>query len=165
MLRLVKVLSVRSAPAVCDNDRRLLDGLRQVSRLSADLQQAGRVVPITPVELLLLGAMVWAAGWGLVALRRYRVGITVLAFAGAMAIGAGWLARDQSRAQAVLARTVRLREAPHGLADESGTADELAVVALLEQRGGWRLVETPSSARGWVPVTSLAEVRGLNSRP
>jgi tetratricopeptide (TPR) repeat protein len=137
---------------------------RQVSRLSADLQQAGRVVPITPVELLLLGAMVWTAGWGLIALRRHRIGIAVLIGAALIAMGAWWLDRDQARPIAVLARTVRLREAPHGLADESGTADELAVVTLLEQRGGWRLVQSPSGARGWVPVTALAEVRGLNSR-
>ena len=60
-------------------------------------------------------------------------------------------------------RTVRVREAPHGLAEESGTADELSVVRLVERRGGWRLVEAPRGIRGWVPVTAMAEV-GVDSR-
>jgi hypothetical protein len=137
---------------------------RQVSRLSADLQQAGRVPPVTPVELFVVAGVLWAGGWGLLILRHRRSGVAALVAAG-IAVGTGaWIARQQSRPIAVLARTVRVREAPHGLAEESGTADELSVVRLMERRGGWRLVEAPRGLRGWVPVTAMAEV-GVNSRP
>lgn len=135
----------------------------QVSRLSSDLQSAGRVFPLTPAELLLTAGLVWAGGWVLLILRRRKLGTTVLALAVLAAITSVWVDRRYETPIAVLARSVRLREAPHGLADETGGAEELTVVRLRERRAGWRLVEPARGGRGWVPATALAEVRAVNS--
>jgi hypothetical protein len=138
---------------------------RRVSLLSADLQRAGRVLPVTPVELLLLGALGWAGGWlALIARRRRAAGLT-FAVGLALLVAAVALGRVYGRPLGVVARAVALRQAPHGLAEETGRTEELTVVAVVAERAGWRLVRTETGLKGWMPDGALAEVRGLDFWP
>lgn len=153
--------ALRLAP----RSREVRQAWTQVSRLSADLQRVGWVPPATPAELALLAAVIWSAGWLVLGVGRRRLGVAVLALALVAGAGAIGLRRQQRRPVGVLARAVQLRDVPHGLADETARAEVLAVVDVLEQRGGWRLVRAAGGARGWIPASALAEVRGLDSGP
>ena len=137
----------------------------QVARFSGDLQRVGRVPPVTPAELLVVAAVMWVLGWIVVGLRRHSSAIALFIIAAGFLIGAIVLDGIQRQALAVLARAVQLRDAPHGLAEEIGRAQELAVVEVIEHRAAWRLIETPQHVRGWVPSTAIVEVRPLDSRP
>jgi len=138
---------------------------RRVSLLSADLQRAGRVVPATPVELLLLGALCWAGGWLALIARRRRVAVFAIGTGLALLLAAAALGRAYARPLGVVARAAVLRQAPHGLAEETGRAEELTVVAIVAERAGWWLVRTESGLQGWMPDGALAEVRGLDFGP
>ena len=137
----------------------------QVARFSGDLQRVGRVPPVTPAELALIAAVMWALAWIILGLRRTSSAVALFVVAFGFLAGAVVLEGIQHRSLAVLARGVQLRDAPHGLADEIGRAPELAVVEVLEQRAAWRMIETPQHVRGWVPSTAIVEVRPLDSRP
>jgi hypothetical protein len=137
----------------------------QVARFSGDLQRAGRVPPVTPAELAVVAVLLWALGWIVLGLRRRSSAIALGVLALGFTVGAAVLAGIQRRPLAVLARAVQLRDAPHGLAEEIGRAQVLAVVEVIEQRAAWRLIETPQHQRGWVPSTAIVEVRPLDSRP
>jgi len=137
----------------------------QVARFSGDLQRVGRVPPVTPAELALIAAVMWALAWIILGLRRTSSAVALFVVAFGFLAGAAVLEGIQHRSLAVLARGVQLRDAPHGLADEIGRAPELAVVEVLEQRAAWRMIETPQHVRGWVPSTAIVEVRPLDSRP
>ena len=138
---------------------------RRVSLLSADLQRTGRVVPVTPVELLLLGALGWAGGWMALIVRRRRVAALAIGVGLAFLLAAVVLGRVYARPLGVVARAAALRQAPHGLAEETGRTEELTVVAIVAERAGWRLVRTESGMQGWMPEGALAEVRGLDFWP
>jgi hypothetical protein len=131
---------------------------RRLATRSADLQAAGRVSPLTPVEWWLVGSLAWAVAWLAVPGRRRRVAVA----AGVVAIGAGatgaLVARGYSRPMAVVGRAAVLRQAPHGLATEAGSADPLAVVELVASRPGWRLVRSSNGLEGWLPETAVVEV-------
>lgn len=138
----------------------------RLARLSRDLSEAGRVFPLTPVELFLLAIVAWILGW--LAWFRWRWSrMTVVLLAGAAAAAAGTIGLTwwYARPVAVVSREASLRQAPHGLASESGRAAELAVVTVVSSRPGWRLVEGPGGVRGWVPAAALAEVRQLDFGP
>jgi hypothetical protein len=137
----------------------------QVSRFSADLQRVGRVPPVTPAELGVIAAVVWALGWALFAARRRRRALVVFTLAVGTGAAAVLLAGVEHAPLGVLARSVQLRDAPHGLAEEVGRGQELGVVEVVEPRSGWRLIETREGVRGWVPATAVVEVRPLDSRP
>jgi hypothetical protein len=137
----------------------------QIARFSGDLQLAGRVPPVTPAELGVAAAAIWALAWIGLGLRRRRAAVALLVLAIGAAAGALVLAGIERQPLAVLARAVQLRDAPHGLAEEIGRAQELGVVEVVEQRAAWRLIETRQRLRGWVPATAVVEVRALNSRP
>jgi hypothetical protein len=117
------------------------------------------------VELTVIAAVMWALAWLVVGLRRTGSAIALFVIAIGFTVGAAVMAGIQRQSLAVLARAVQLRDAPHGLAEEIGRAQELAVVDVLEQRGAWRLIQTPQHVRGWVPSTAIVEVRPLDSRP
>lgn len=137
----------------------------RVARLSRDLSDAGRVSPLTPAELLLLGGACWAVGWIFWARRRTRVAALLFGLALASGVAAGAVAWWYGRPLAVVTREAAMRQAPHGLAPESGRAAEFAVVEIMASRPGWRLVESAGGVRGWVPGAVLAEVRRLDFRP
>jgi len=137
----------------------------QIARFSGDLQSVGRVPPFTPAELAVAAAVFWALAWLVLGLRRTSSAIALFVIALGFTIGAMVLAGIQRQPLAVLARSVQLRDAPHGLADEIGRAQELGVVEVVEQRAAWRLIETRQHVRGWIPATAVVEVRPLDSRP
>lgn len=137
----------------------------QVSRFSADLQRAGRIPPVTPAELGLGAAVIWSLACLAFGLRRPRAALAIGLVAVATAAGATALAGIERQPLGVLARAVQLRDAPHGLAEEIGRAQELGVVKVVERRSAWRLIETRQQVRGWVPATAIVEVRALDSRP
>jgi hypothetical protein len=138
------------------------DAWRRVSLLSADLQRAGRGVPFTPAELILTGALLWACGWLALLLRHRRIAVSVIMASLMVMVVGTLLGRSYARPIAIVARSTVLRQAPHGLADELGRADELSVVDVVATRPGWRRVRTGSGVEGWVPDGALAEVRGLD---
>ena len=137
----------------------------QIARFSGDLQRVGRVPPVTPAELAVIAAVLWALSWLLLGFRRTSSAVALFVVALGFITGAAVLEGIQGRPLAVLARAVQLRDAPHGLAEEIGRAQELGVVQVIEQRAAWRLIETPQHVRGWVPSTAIVEVRPLDSRP
>jgi hypothetical protein len=137
----------------------------RVARLSRDLSDAGRVAPLTPAELLLLAGLCWAGGWLAWSRRRSRIALLLFGTAVLGGLGAGVVAWWYARPLAVLTREAAMRQAPHGLAPESGRAAEFAVVEVVATRPGWRLVESPGGVRGWVPGAVLAEVRRLDFTP
>lgn len=138
----------------------------RVARLSRDLTDAGRILPLTPAELAVAGAILWLAGW-LAWWRRPRAlaSVALLTAAAGAALGAGTLSWWYGRPLAVVSREAVLRQAPHGLAAETGRAMELAVVTVVSDRPGWRLVQSAGGLRGWVPASALAEVRRLDYAP
>jgi hypothetical protein len=138
----------------------------RVARLSRDLSSAGRVSPLTPAELILLAGLCWVVGWLVRLSRRWaRAGTGLIGAAMLLAATAGVLTWWYARPLAVLNREAALRQAPHGLAVETGRAAELTVVEVVAARPGWRLVEAGGGVRGWVPGSVLAEVRRLDFAP
>lgn len=137
----------------------------QIARFSGDLQRVGRVPQVTPAELGVAAAAMWALAWIGLGLRRRRAAVALFALAVGCAVSAMVLAGIERQPLAVLARAVQLRDAPHGLAEEIGRAQELGVVEVVERRAAWRLIETRQHVRGWVPATAVVEVRALDSRP
>jgi hypothetical protein len=137
----------------------------QIARFSGDLQRVGRVPPFTPAELGVTAAILWALAWIVLGLRRTSSAVALFVIALGFTVGALVLGAIEREPLAVLARSVQLRDAPHGLADEIGRAQELGVVRVVEQRAGWRLIETRLNVRGWIPATAVVEVRPLDSRP
>jgi hypothetical protein len=125
----------------------------------------GRVPPFTPAELGVTAALMWALAWIVLGLRRTSSAVALFVIALGFTIGALALGAIEREPLAVLARSVQLRDAPHGLADEIGRAQELGVVRVVEQRAAWRLIETRQNVRGWIPATAVVEVRPLDSRP
>jgi hypothetical protein len=120
------------------------------------------VPPVTPEELLLLGMLLWLAGWAGWALRpRIRERWTVLLVFGALAVGAGLGLRAwYRRPVAVMLERSAIRLSPHGLAPivlpvESGT-----MVRVLRRSPGWLLVRAPGAQDGWVPDEAVAAVGG-----
>ncbi|HEX9165093.1 MAG TPA: hypothetical protein VF862_04240 [Gemmatimonadales bacterium] len=131
---------------------------RRLASRSADLQSAGRVSPLTPVEWGLVAVMAWAVAWLAVPLRRRRL----MWLAGSLALGAGLagalVARAYARPIGVVSRAAVLRQAPHGLAAEAGTADPLAVVEVVSSRPGWHLVRSEAGLTGWLPEGAVLRV-------
>lgn len=131
---------------------------RRLASRSADLQAAGRISPLTPVEWWLVAAVAWAVAWVALPFRRRRMvwiagGVALLAGGAGVAV-----ALRYARPIAVVSRAVVVRQVPHGLAAEAGTADPLAVVEVVATRPGWRLVRTGAGLAGWLPESALVEV-------
>jgi hypothetical protein len=63
-----------------------------------------------------------------------------------------------ARPIAVVSRAVVMRQAPHGLAAEAGSADPLAVVEVITAQPGWRLVRSEAGLAGWLPESAVVEV-------
>jgi len=131
---------------------------RRLASRSADLQVAGRISPLTPVEWWLVAAVAWAVAWAALPFRRRRAawvagGVALLAGGAGVAVAVRY-----SRPIAVVSRAVVVRQVPHGLAPEAGAADPLAVVEVITARPGWRLVRSEAGLAGWLPESALVEV-------
>jgi hypothetical protein len=154
-----------NARRLAPRDRTVTAAWRLVANRSGDLQRVGTVLPLTPAELLLMAALLWAGTWVANATRRRRL-VWGLAVVTATAFVLAWVQhRANARPEALLSRSAVLREAPHGLAGETGRGEELAVVALVAHRPGWTLVRAAGRVQGWLPDAVLVPIRPLDSGP
>jgi tetratricopeptide (TPR) repeat protein len=112
-----------------------------------------------PGERLLLGALLWCAGWFLVAFRRgRRVGIAVLVSAAVLG-GAGWRLEQRYREPAaiVLRDEVPLRSAPYGSAAAVRWLAAGDAVRVRRRAGAFLLVDR-AGGLGWVEVGEVARL-------
>ncbi|MBA3553847.1 MAG: hypothetical protein H0W29_03675, partial [Gemmatimonadales bacterium] len=118
--------------------------------------------PVTPEELLLLGALGWIGGWLGWALRpRLRERWVVLLAFGGVALWAGlglrvWYGRPLA---IVLDRTAA-RVSPHGLAPPVVPLEPGSALRVLGHAPGWLFVEAPDAQEGWVADAAVASVGG-----
>jgi len=116
--------------------------------------------PVTPEELLLLGALGWMAGWlGRTLRPRVRERWLVLLVFSAAALLAGLALRSWLREPlaVVLARST-LRLSPHGLAPSIAALEPGSAVRIVRRSPGWVMVEAPGSQRGWIADEAVAAV-------
>jgi hypothetical protein len=118
--------------------------------------------PVTPEELLLLGAALWAAGWlGWTIRPRARDRWTILlVFAGCAVLGGLALRTWYRRPVGIVVDPVTLRLSPHGLAPAIAPVEGGSAVLLLRRTSGWVLVRVAGSREGWVPSDAVAAVGG-----
>jgi hypothetical protein len=117
--------------------------------------------PVTPEELLLLGALGWIMGWGGWVMRpRLRDRwIMLLVFAAiTAAAGLGLRVWYRQPVALVLDQTT-LRLSPHGLAPALGPLEAGGAVEMLRRQRGWVLVRA-GTAQGWVASEAIAPVSG-----
>jgi tetratricopeptide (TPR) repeat protein len=118
--------------------------------------------PVTPEELLLLGALGWLAGWAAWLLRprqRDRWAILLAFAAGTTAAGFGLRAWYRRPVGIVLDQTT-LRLSPHGRAPALGPLDAGGAVQILRGDRGWVLVRVDGSREGWVSADAIAAIGG-----
>jgi hypothetical protein len=118
--------------------------------------------PVTPEELLLLGALGWVVGWiGWVRRPRLRDRwIILLVFAGASALGGFGLRLWYHRPIAIVLDQTILRLSPHGRAPALGPLEAGGAVRILRHERGWALVRSGESKEGWVAADAIAEISG-----
>jgi hypothetical protein len=150
------------AARLAPRNSEIQQALRLVPTADVTSWRLAWVPPATPEELLLLGIVVWLAGWlGWVLRPRIRERWTVLLVFGALAVAAGLGLRAwYRRPVAVVLERSTIRLSPHGLAPivlplESGT-----MVRVLRRSPGWLLVRAPGAQDGWVPDEAVAAVGG-----
>ncbi|HEU4523910.1 MAG TPA: BatD family protein [Gemmatimonadales bacterium] len=147
---------------------------RRLSPRSASIAQALRMTPppdatsarwswtppVSPEELLLLGALGWIAGWLGWTLRpvgRERWLILLVFSAVALTAGLGlrtWLREPL----AVVLNRSTLRLSPHGLAPSVAALESGSAVRVLRRSPGWVMVEAPGAQRGWLADEAVAAV-------
>ncbi len=118
--------------------------------------------PVTPDELLLLGALGWIAGWiGWVARPRVRERwLVLLVFAGAATAGGLALRAWYRRPLGIVLDDATLRLSPHGQAPALGPVAGGSAVRVTGHAGGWVLVRAAGRRQGWVPDAAVALVGG-----
>jgi tetratricopeptide (TPR) repeat protein len=117
--------------------------------------------PVTPEELLVVGALGWLVGWvGWVWRPRLRDRwIVLLVFAGIFALGSVALRVWYHRPLAVVLDQTTMRLSPHGRAPAMGPLESGGAVRLLRQERGWALVRA-GPAQGWVSAEAIATISG-----
>jgi hypothetical protein len=117
--------------------------------------------PVTPEELLLLGALGWFAGWiGWVLRPRWRDRWTaLLVIAGVAAVGGFALRIWYRRPVAVVLDQTTMRLSPHGRAPAVGPLEAGAAVRVLRNDRAWVLVRA-ARAEGWVAADAIAPIGG-----
>ncbi|HET7039272.1 MAG TPA: hypothetical protein VFH97_05250, partial [Gemmatimonadales bacterium] len=136
--------------------------IRRARALFADDGLSRELAPVawaTPSEMLAAGAVLWLAGWALLALTRARrIGIALLALGLAGAGTAAWVRhRYADPVAVVLPAEVPLRPAPYGSASADRRVYGGSVVRVLRHEGAWMLVER-GDARGWVLPGEVARL-------
>jgi len=118
--------------------------------------------PVTPQELLLVGALGWIVGWlGWVWRPRVRERWSILLVFSAMAALAGIALRIwYDRPVAVVLDQTTLRLSPHGRAPAIGPLDPGGAVRILRRGPGWTLVRAPGAREGWVASDAIAAING-----
>jgi tetratricopeptide (TPR) repeat protein len=118
--------------------------------------------PVTPEELLLLGALGWLLGWVAWVLRprqRDRWAILLLFAAASTAAGFG-LRTWYRRPVGIVLDQATLRLSPHGRAPALGSVDAGGAVQILRNDRGWVLVRVAGSREGWVASDLIAAIGG-----
>ena len=118
--------------------------------------------PVTPEELLLVGALGWLAGWVAWVLRprqRDRWAILLVFSAATTAAGFGLRVWYRRPVGIVLDQTV-LRLSPHGRAPALGSLEAGGAVQILRNDRGWVLVRVAGSRKGWVAADAIAAIGG-----
>jgi len=124
------------------------------------LEDVARVWPVRPEELLLASLVLWVVGWGLwMGLPRKRWMGTSLLVAGMTAAGIGaWMVWDHRVPVAFARQETTVRQAPHGLATETGTVPALALLRIEATAGAWVRVRRPGGRPSWIAAAHLARV-------
>jgi len=118
--------------------------------------------PVTPDELLVLGALGWLAGWvGWVLRPRARERwLVLMVFAGAAVLGGLSLRAWYRRPLAIVLVPATLRLSPHGSAPALAPLDGGSAVRVVGRAPGWVLVRAAGGPEGWVPDGAVAAVGG-----
>ena len=156
------LLATYEAARLSPRNPEIRQALRLVPPADATSSRWAWIPPVTPEELLLLGALGWLVGWaGWVLRPRVRERWTVLLVFGALAIGAGLGLRAWYRRPiAVVLERSTLRLSPHGLAPVILTLEGASMVRVLRRTPGWLLVRAPGAQDGWLPDEAVAAVGG-----
>jgi hypothetical protein len=118
--------------------------------------------PVTPQELLFLGAVGWILGWCGWLWRprvRERWGVLLVFSAGAALVGVA-LRVWYERPVAVVLDQTTLRLSPHGRAPVISPLEEGSALRVLRQGPGWTLVRAPGEREGWVASDAIASIGG-----
>jgi hypothetical protein len=117
--------------------------------------------PVTPEELLLVGALAWFGGWiGWVLRPRLRDRwAALLIFAAVVAVSGFALRAWYRRPVAVVLDQTTMRLSPHGRAPVVGPLDSGAAVRIVRTDRGWVLVRS-GRAEGWVSAEAVAPISG-----
>jgi hypothetical protein len=118
--------------------------------------------PVTPEELLLLGALGWIAGWiGWMARPQLRERWSILlVFAAILGVAGVGLRFWYQRRIAIVIEPTTLRVSPHGRAPALGPVDAGGAVQLLRVDGAWVLVRAAGSREGWLTSDAIAAIGG-----
>jgi hypothetical protein len=118
--------------------------------------------PVTPEELLLLGALGWVVGWlGWSFRPRVRERWLVLLVFSATAVLAGLALRAWLRQPlAIVLERSTMRLSPHGLAPAVVSLEPGSAVRVVRHSPGWVMVESPGAQRGWLADRAVAAVGG-----
>jgi hypothetical protein len=118
--------------------------------------------PVTPEELLLLGALGWLLGWAAWILRprqRDRWAI-LLAFSAATGAAGFGLRAWYGRPVGIILDETTLRLSPHGRAPALGPLDAGGAGLILRNDRGWVLVRVAGGREGWVTSDAIAAIGG-----
>jgi tetratricopeptide (TPR) repeat protein len=118
--------------------------------------------PVTPEELLLVGAFGWIVGWvGWVLRPRARERwLVLLVFAGAAVLGGLGLRVWYRRPLAIVLDDATLRLSPHGRAPALAPVEGGSAVQIVGRVPGWVLVRAAGGREGWVAAPAVAAVGG-----
>lgn len=139
-------------------------GWNEMALTHQQLRSWTPAVPATPEELLMAALGLWIAGCVVAGRSPGRRNVALgLVAAAVVVLGLGLALRASHRVPAgFTAATTPLRDAPHGLAQVTGTVDPVTLVRVEATDGAWLLVRSPTGRRGWLPARAATLLRGLD---
>jgi hypothetical protein len=146
------------AERLAPRDREIRRALRLVPVPESGSARALWVPPVTPEELVLLGGLLWIAGWIGYAWNR-RSHWLVLVVAGLIAGGGSLgLHRWYQRPLGIVTAANALAISPHELAPAVAPVHVGSVVHVLQREHHWAMVREIGGNIGWLPLQSLEEI-------
>jgi cytochrome c-type biogenesis protein CcmH/NrfG len=114
--------------------------------------------PVTPQELMVLGGVLWIAGWvGYTFTRRTRWLVVVVG--GLFSVGgAEALELWYRRPLGIVTADNSLSISPHELAPAVAPVQVGSVVSLIQRDRGWAMVREVGGKVGWLPLVSVEEL-------